>query len=103
MEELRSLIDQNKPLPDDTPTYSVTGIHPTGNLMHYFFKHFFAASFEGAWSHIRAVDLDVSMQTVPMVAQSSPQKVLGIILNPASPTSSKAACNSQNVNISVTF
>ncbi|KAF7260606.1 hypothetical protein EG68_02270 [Paragonimus skrjabini miyazakii] len=87
MEELRSLVDQNKPLPNDTPAYQVTGIHLTANLLHYFFMHFFAASLEEAWSHIRTVDLDDSVRTVPMVAQSSPQKVLGTILNPTSSTS----------------
>ncbi|KAF6771202.1 hypothetical protein AHF37_09616 [Paragonimus kellicotti] len=47
------------------------------------------ASLEEAWSHISTVDLDESLRTVPMVAQSSPQKVLGTILNPTSSTSSK--------------
>ncbi|KAF6780352.1 hypothetical protein AHF37_00228 [Paragonimus kellicotti] len=51
--------------------------------------HFFAASLEEAWSHISTVDLDESLRTVPMVAQSSPQKMLGTILNPTSSTSSK--------------
>ncbi|KAF6771565.1 hypothetical protein AHF37_09244 [Paragonimus kellicotti] len=76
MEELRSLVDQKKPLPNDTPAYQVTGIHLT-------------ASLEEAWSHISTVDLDESLRTVPMVAQSSPQKMLGTILNPTSSTSSK--------------
>ncbi|KAF5394035.1 hypothetical protein PHET_12357 [Paragonimus heterotremus] len=76
MEELRSLVDQNKPLPNDTPAYQVTSVHLN-------------ASLEEAWSHIRTVDLDESMQTVPMVAQSSSQKVFGTIINPTSSTSSK--------------
>ncbi|KAF5405204.1 hypothetical protein PHET_01308 [Paragonimus heterotremus] len=76
MEELRSLVDQNKPPPKDTPAYQVTGVHLT-------------ASIEEAWSHIRTVDLDDSMQTVPMVAQSSPQKVFGSIINPTSSANSK--------------
>ncbi|KAF7233831.1 hypothetical protein EG68_12640 [Paragonimus skrjabini miyazakii] len=63
--------------------------HPTGNLLHYFFMHFFEASLEEAWGHICTVDLDDSMLTVPMVAQSSSQKVLGTIPNPTSSTSSK--------------
>ncbi|KAF5397644.1 hypothetical protein PHET_09136 [Paragonimus heterotremus] len=75
MEEVRSLVDQNKPLTNDTPAYQVTGIHLT-------------ASLEEAWSHICRADLDESMQTVSMVAQSSPQKLWGTILNPTSPTSS---------------
>ncbi|KAF5394021.1 hypothetical protein PHET_12378 [Paragonimus heterotremus] len=89
MEELQSLVDQNKLLPNDTPAYQVTGIHLTGNLLRYFFMHFFAASLEEAWRHIRTIDLDESIRTVPMVAQSSSQKVLGTILSPASSTSSK--------------
>ncbi|KAF6769722.1 hypothetical protein AHF37_12061, partial [Paragonimus kellicotti] len=47
-----------------------------------------AASFEEAWSHVSMVDLDESVRTVPMVAQSSPQKVLGNILNHTSSNSS---------------
>ncbi|KAF7255038.1 hypothetical protein EG68_10229 [Paragonimus skrjabini miyazakii] len=47
------------------------------------------ASTEEAWSHIRTVDLDDSMRTVPMVAQSSPQKVLETIPNSKPSTSSK--------------
>ncbi|KAF5395699.1 hypothetical protein PHET_11399 [Paragonimus heterotremus] len=89
MEELWLLVDQNKPLPNDTPTYQVTSVHLIGNLLHYFFMHFFAASLEEAWSHIRTVDLNESMQTVPMVAQSSSQKGLGTIPNFTSSTGSK--------------
>ncbi|KAF5395572.1 hypothetical protein PHET_11893 [Paragonimus heterotremus] len=89
MGELRWLVDQNKPLPNGTPAYQVRGAHLTGGLLHYFFMRFFAASLEEAWSHIRAVDLDESMRTLPMVAQSSPQKVLGTVLNPTSSASSK--------------
>ncbi|KAF5403208.1 hypothetical protein PHET_03099 [Paragonimus heterotremus] len=76
MEELRSLVGQNNPLPNDTPAYQLTGVHLT-------------ASIEEAWSHIRMVDLDESMRPVLMVAQSSPQKVFGTILNPTSSISSK--------------
>ncbi|KAF5396340.1 hypothetical protein PHET_10405 [Paragonimus heterotremus] len=47
MEELRSLVGQNKPLPNYTLAFQVTGIHLT-------------APFEEAWSHIRMVDLDES-------------------------------------------
>ncbi|KAF6780462.1 hypothetical protein AHF37_00067 [Paragonimus kellicotti] len=66
MEELRSLVDQKKPLPNDTPAYQVTGIHLT-------------ASLEEACE---------SMRTVLVMAQLA-QKMLGTILNPASSTSSK--------------
>ncbi|KAF5398587.1 hypothetical protein PHET_08515 [Paragonimus heterotremus] len=89
MEELRSLVDQNKPLPNDTPAYQVTVVHLTDNLLHHFFVHFFAASLEEVWSHMRTVDLDESMRIVPMVSRSSPRKVLGTILNHTSSTSSK--------------
>ncbi|KAF6777786.1 hypothetical protein AHF37_03043 [Paragonimus kellicotti] len=74
MEELRSLVDQKAPTERHT-SLSSDGVHLT-------------ASFEEAWSHVSTVDLDESVRTVPMVAQSSPQKVLGTILNPASSTSS---------------
>ncbi|KAF6779983.1 hypothetical protein AHF37_00493 [Paragonimus kellicotti] len=47
------------------------------------------ASLQEAWSHIRTVDLDESIRTVPIVAQSSPRKVLETTFNPASFTSSK--------------
>ncbi|KAF7236164.1 hypothetical protein EG68_11458 [Paragonimus skrjabini miyazakii] len=76
MEESRSLVDQNEPLPNDTPAYQVTGVYLTAPL-------------EEAWSHMCTIDLDESMRTVPMVAQSSPQKVLETILNPTSSTSSR--------------
>ncbi|KAF7234389.1 hypothetical protein EG68_11739 [Paragonimus skrjabini miyazakii] len=58
MEESRSLVGQNEPLPNDTPACQVTGIHLT-------------ASLEEAWSHVRTVDLDDSLLTVLMVAQLS--------------------------------
>ncbi|KAF7249485.1 hypothetical protein EG68_08946 [Paragonimus skrjabini miyazakii] len=62
---------------------------PDDTWMPCFRKLKIHAPFEEAWSHIREVDLDDSLRTVPMMAPSSLQKVLGTILNPTSSTSSK--------------
>ncbi|KAF5395837.1 hypothetical protein PHET_11342 [Paragonimus heterotremus] len=75
MGEVRSLVNQQSPLPNVTSAHQVTGVH-------------LIASFEEAWSHVHMVDLDESVRTVPMVSQSSPEKVVGNILNSASSNSS---------------